>query len=80
MSTDKTREIESHCFHIHQSNNWLWKDASVDANIIRGKAAKKQDIHRISKYLSTDYLLIAKEKNTFIMGKSGRYTFASDQV
>ena len=50
-------------------NNWFWKDASVDVNIIRWKAIRKQDIHRVSKYLPTDYLLIAKGKQYLYNGE-----------
>lgn len=52
-----------------QSNNRFQKDGSGDANIIKRKDIRKRDIHRISKYLSTDYLLIAKRKRYLYNGE-----------
>ena len=72
MSIGETRETESHPCHSHQSNNWFWKDVSVDTNVIRWNATRKTGIHRISKYLSTNCLLIAKGKNHLTVGESGQ--------
>ena len=80
MTIEWTKEIESHHLHNHHSNNQFKKDASEDANIIKWKAIRKQDSHGVSKYLATDYLLIAKGKDTLLVQKSGRDTFTSDQV
>ena len=44
----------------HQSKNLLKQESSIDAKSRRGKSDEEQNIYTISKYLFTNYLIMAK--------------------
>lgn len=52
------------CICNHHSKNLFRKELPVDTKSKRGKSDKKQNIYTISKCLSTNYLIVAKMRNT----------------
>ena len=63
----------------HQSKNLLKQESSIDAKSRRGKSDEEQNIYTISKYLFTNYLIMAKWETIYYKMEKLLNTLASNQ-